>query len=285
MECVDSIGALRKAVRALRDTGKTVAFVPTMGNLHEGHLALVREAQRHADAVVVSIFVNPLQFGPNEDLDSYPRTAQQDQAALQKERVDLVFMPSVEVMYPRGDKLQTFVEVPCVSDILCGATRPGHFKGVATVVCRLFNLVAPDVAVFGKKDYQQLLVIRLMVADLGMPLKIIGVETVREADGLAMSSRNQYLSDSERKLAPRLYGAMSELREHILMAGRFDAGLVADAREQLEAEFEVDYLSVRRQLDLREPTATDRALVILAAVRLGSARLIDNVELALPESI
>lgn len=285
MRCVGNIDALHAAIRALRDAGKTIAFVPTMGNLHPGHLTLIREARRRADAVVASIFVNPLQFGANEDLDKYPRTPQQDQSALQAEGVDVLFMPSVEAMYPRGEQAQTFVEVPGIGDILCGASRPGHFRGVATVVCRLFNLVRPDVALFGKKDYQQLRVIRLMVADLAMPLEVIGVDTVREADGLAMSSRNQYLDQAERARAPVLYRTLCGLRDQLLAAGRYDASWVQDALAKLEADLEVEYLAVRRQADLAEPAVTDRELVILLAARLGATRLIDNVELTLPQVI
>jgi pantoate--beta-alanine ligase len=279
----DTISGLRQYVAALRSQGKRVAFVPTLGNLHAGHLALVQEARELADAVVVSIYVNPLQFGPSEDLAAYPRTPEQDRAALERERADLLFMPGDREMYPPGVDAMTRVEVPVLSSILCGASRPGHFRGVATVVNRLLNLVGPDVAVFGKKDYQQLLVIRRMVSDLGMPVEIIGVETVRDPDGLALSSRNGYLTIDERRVAPRLYTALRTLREQTLQAGRMDTAFVQQAIDGLAANgFRVDYLSVRRQADLAEPQAGDCHLVILAAVWLGRTRLIDNMEIELP---
>lgn len=260
--------------------------MPTLGNLHAGHLKLVQVAREHAEAVVVSIYVNPLQFGPSEDLDAYPRTPEQDRTALERGHTDLLFMPGDREMYPPGLDAMTRVEVPGLSGILCGATRPGHFRGVATVVNRLFNLVGPDAAVFGKKDYQQLLVIRRMVSDLGMPVETIGVETVREPDGLAMSSRNGYLTADERRVAPRLYTALRALREQTLQAGRIDAAHVRQSIDGLVANgFRVDYLSIRRQTDLAEAQAGDRCLVIVAAVWLGRTRLIDNVELELPVAV
>ncbi|MDH5634186.1 MAG: pantoate--beta-alanine ligase [Gammaproteobacteria bacterium] len=280
---VNTISELRQWRKTCLAEGKRVAFVPTMGNLHDGHLTLVREARKHADVVIASIFVNPLQFGANEDLDSYPRTPEQDRAALMAEGVQCLFMPSVTEMYPRGEAEQTFVEVPGLGGILCGASRPGHFRGVATVVCRLFNLVQPDVAVFGKKDYQQLMVIRLMTADLGMPIDIIGVDTVRETDGLAMSSRNNYLDAAERQQAPVLYSVLRQLAECLQSQGI--AGINA-CRESCVARlkpagFELDYLELRRQADLAPPQANDTALVILVAARLGKTRLIDNLEVDL----
>ena len=264
---------------ALAQAGGRVGFVPTMGNLHSGHLALVREARRLADTVVVSIFVNPLQFGANEDLDSYPRTLEADQAALRAEGVDLLFAPPVEVMYPVPLARQTRVEVPGISDLYCGASRPGHFAGVATVVCKLFNMVQPDLAVFGKKDYQQLRVIRQMVRDLAMPVEIVGLDTVREPDGLAMSSRNQYLDARERAIAPRLYQTLREAAAAVAAGERDYAGLAARMRERLDrAGFRTDYFEFADARSL-QPAApgTDR-LVILAAAWLGRARLIDNIE-------
>ncbi|RUO75573.1 pantoate--beta-alanine ligase [Pseudidiomarina taiwanensis] len=254
-----------------------IGFVPTMGNLHQGHLELVKVAQQHADQVVVSIFVNPMQFGQNEDLDAYPRTFAEDCTALEQLGVAAVFAPTVADMYPRGLTEQTTVQVPHISDILCGASRPGHFIGVATVVCKLFNMVQPDVAVFGQKDYQQLQVIKLMVADLSMPVDIIGVPTQRADDGLALSSRNGYLNANERATAPRLYQVLQQLAERIRAGKEVDAELAAATKTLTQAGFEVDYLSVRRQLDLAPISASDSELVILAAARLGSTRLIDNL--------
>jgi pantoate--beta-alanine ligase len=283
MIVTDSISELRRYTGEWRASGKRIAFVPTLGNLHAGHLLLVQEARKLAEAVVVSIYVNPLQFGPSEDLAAYPRTPEQDRLALEGERADLLFVPGDGAMYPHGPTAMTRVDVPGLSDILCGASRPGHFRGVATVVTRLFNLVGPDVAVFGKKDYQQWLVIRRMVADLGMPVEIVGVDTVREPDGLAMSSRNSYLSSAERRVAPELYAVLQSLREQIIAAGTTDTGIVQKAVTALtRAGFKVDYLSIRRQSDLAEPTAGERHLVILAAVWLGRTRLIDNIEAELP---
>ncbi len=275
---VATVASLRDEVRALRARRACVAFVPTMGNLHEGHLSLVAEARRRADAVVASLYVNPLQFGPNEDYATYPRTPDADRAALAGAGADLLFMPGDDVMYPRGPEIMTKVEVPVVSEILCGRFRPGHFRGVATVVNRLLNLVQPDIALFGKKDYQQLLVIRLMVADLGLPIEIAGVDTVREADGLAMSSRNRYLTAGERAAAPRLYAALTALRDRVA-SGAAAAPAEAEAIEALAAAgFRVEYVSVRRQRDLAPPERGDTALVALAAAWLGRTRLIDNIE-------
>ena len=258
-----------------------IAFVPTMGNLHEGHLTLVRHARELAERVIVSIFVNPLQFGAGEDFDRYPRTLQRDADLLIAEGVDWLFAPSVEVMYPRPQAEQTKVLVPGISDILCGASRPGHFEGVATVVCKLFNLVRPDVALFGQKDYQQLMVIRRMVEDLAMPLQVVGVPTVREADGLAMSSRNGYLTPEERAIAPVLYRTLNDTAEG-LRQGKGSEGLERAAADALnKAGLRTDYFSIRRQADLAAAQAGDAALVILAAAWLGRTRLIDNLEVCL----
>ncbi|BAN69321.1 pantoate--beta-alanine ligase [endosymbiont of unidentified scaly snail isolate Monju] len=279
MKTVERVEALREAVAGLRADGR-MAFVPTMGNLHAGHLTLVREARRHADSVVVSIFVNPLQFGPNEDLDKYPRTLEADRRALEAEGVDLLFAPPVEVMYPVSLEQQTRVEVPEISALHCGASRPGHFAGVATVVCKLFNMVQPDLAVFGKKDYQQLLVIRRMVRDLAMPVEILGVDTVRESDGLAMSSRNQYLDAAERRIAPRLYATLCAAADRVAGGGR-DWDRLADwIRGELDsAGFRTDYAVVVDAATLLPPTDRSDRLVILVAAWLGKARLIDNLEM------
>ncbi|MCG6873243.1 MAG: pantoate--beta-alanine ligase [Gammaproteobacteria bacterium] len=273
---------------ALRETltadGKSLAFVPTMGNLHPGHLRLVEVARGEAPSVLVSIFVNPLQFGDGEDFDSYPRTEETDLAMLAACGADAVFLPDRDTMYPRALADTTTVEVPGLSQILCGRSRPGHFRGVATVVARLFGLVQPQLAVFGKKDYQQLAVIRRMVADLAMPVTVLGVDTVREADGLAMSSRNGYLGPAERAQAPALYATLEALAARLRAAGSIaTAGpALAEAGAQLAtAGFEPDYLELRRRADLAEPGPGDRELVILAAARLGPARLIDNLEVTL----
>jgi pantoate--beta-alanine ligase len=281
MIVAESVAELKREVARLRADGRRVAFVPTMGNLHAGHRQLMEQARRHADAVVASIYVNPLQFGPQEDFSAYPRTPEQDRALLEATGVELLFFPEDSAIYPRGRAASTRVEVPGLSDILCGAARPGHFRGVATVVHRLFHLVTPDVALFGKKDYQQLLVIRLMTADFGLPIEIIGVDTVRDADGLAMSSRNAYLAPAERRIAPTLYATLQALAGQIQSASRNGfAAYEAQAAERLEmAGFCPDYVSVRRQQDLAIPGPEDRQLVILAAAWLGRARLIDNLEL------
>lgn len=265
-------------VRAWRKTAGRLAFVPTMGNLHEGHLALVTEARRHSEAVIVSIFVNRLQFGQGEDFDSYPRTFEADCAKLEAAQVDALFLPDERALYPRIR--QDFnVEPPHLQNELCGAFRPGHFRGVATVVTKLFNIVQPDVACFGKKDYQQLAVLRGMVADLNMPIDIVPVDTGRAADGLALSSRNGYLSAEERAEAPRLYRQLSLIRD-ALQAGSNDyAGLEAVAHADLTAHgWQVDYVEIRTADTLEIAHAGERHIVILAAARLGKTRLIDNID-------
>lgn len=282
MRALSDPAALGAAVREWRRAGERVAFVPTMGNLHGGHLELVRVARRHAARVVVSIFVNPLQFNDGNDLAAYPRTPDEDAALLRGEAVDVLFLPEAAAIYPRGMDTATRVEVPGLSAILCGEFRPGHFSGVATVVAALFNLVQPDVAVFGEKDYQQLLVIRRLVADLHFPLQVVGVPTVREEDGLACSSRNRYLSAEERRRAPALYRILCGVRDDILGGRRDYAALAANALRQLEASgFAPEYLSVRHAKDLTLAGPEDRALRVLAAARLGRARLIDNLSVAL----
>ncbi|MCQ4271790.1 pantoate--beta-alanine ligase [Pseudomonas kuykendallii] len=283
MITVHTVAELRAAVLHARRAGKRIGLVPTMGNLHAGHAALVERIAEHADFVVASIFVNPLQFGPREDLATYPRTLPADQEKLLAAGCDLLFAPSVEQMYPNGADGQTRVSVPEVSEGLCGASRPGHFEGVATVVNKLFNMVQPDVAVFGQKDFQQLAVIRKMVADLNLPIEIIGAPTVRASDGLALSSRNGYLDERQRATAPALYRSMTRLADG-LRAGNTDrAALLEQARTEQEASgLRVDYLEIREAAHLRAARPEDRKLVILAAAYLGSTRLIDNLTVELP---
>ncbi len=279
MITLDTVAGLKDQIARLRQGGKRVAFVPTMGNLHAGHLHLMQEARQHAQVVVASIYLNPLQFGQDEDFDAYPRTPAHDKVSLLAAGVDVLFKPAESVIYPRGHAAQTFIEVPGLSHDLCGAFRPKHFRGVATVVHRLFHMVAPDVAIFGKKDYQQWMIIRLMVADLGLPIEIVGVDTVREADGLAMSSRNHYLSAAERKLAPTLYETLCSLRDRVQRHGSVTKEAEEAAMELLKSHgFRPDYVSIRRQEDLAKPRPEDRRLVALAAAWLGNTRLIDNVE-------
>lgn len=282
MNTVETLPELRQAVRAWRAHRLSVAFVPTMGNLHAGHLRLVEEAKRMADRVAVSIFVNPSQFGPGEDYAAYPRTPEQDAALLREVGTDLLFLPDAETLYPAGPERMTFVEVPGLSDELCGKFRPGHFRGVATVVCKLLNQVQPDVAVFGEKDYQQLAVIRRMVADLDLPVRIQGVDTVREPNGLAMSSRNGYLSAEEKAQATLIYAGLQQAAEALRQGERDFAALERDGAARLvEQGFVPDYFAVRRQDDLGLPGPDDARLVVLVAARLGKARLIDNVQVDL----
>lgn len=278
MHIVSTIAELRRQRHEWRLAGERVAFVPTMGNLHAGHISLVSEARKRADRVVVSIFVNPLQFGVGEDLDGYPRTPEQDQARLREAGADLLFMPSEAEVYPHGREGVTFVEVPGISDLLCGASRPGHFRGVATVVTKLFNMVQPETALFGEKDYQQLTVLRRMVRDLDIPVEVVGVPTEREADGLAMSSRNGYLTAQERAVAPALYRALCGVADK-LRAGRHDyAAIEAEAQAELQSMgLRPDYLAIRCSADLQPPQGGEKALVVLAAAYLGRARLIDNL--------
>jgi len=284
MRIIHEIAPLRAQVSDWRRSGLRVGLVPTMGNLHAGHLALVREALTRADRVVTSIFVNPLQFGPGEDLDAYPSTPDQDIALLAQAGNHCLFAPSEQEVYPQGREGQTYVEVPGLSDLLCGASRPGHFRGVATVVAKLFNMVGPDLALFGEKDYQQLMVIRRMTADLNLPVEIVGHPTVREPDGLALSSRNGYLTPEERDRAPLLQAHLRRLAD-ALRAGQAIADAEWDTTRALTAAgFKPDYVSVCRCADLGRPCPSDKALVVLAAAYLGKARLIDNLELDLPGS-
>ncbi len=280
MVVIEDVSELRRCLVPWRRSNRPIALVPTMGNLHAGHLALVREARRIADCTLVSIFVNPMQFGPDEDFGSYPRTLERDRELLETEGTDLLFAPSVQAIYPHGSQGRTRVEVPGLSDILCGTSRPGHFSGVATVVCKLFNMAQPDIAVFGEKDFQQLLVIRRMVEDLCLPVEVRGLATVREPDGLAMSSRNGYLSLQERARAPALYRALCRASDHL------HKGLTADEVEAMGVEdlaaagLRPDYFSVRRASDLQPATTGDQDLVVLTAAYLGAARLIDNLRVS-----
>lgn len=276
MQDITTISALRTAVDALRRRGP-VALVPTMGNLHEGHLALVDRARELSASVVVSIFVNPMQFGAGEDLDAYPRTLDDDRAALRARGADLLFHPEPAEVYPAGTAAQTRVSVPGLSDILCGASRPGHFDGVTTVVCKLLNMVQPDVAVFGRKDYQQLLLIRTMVRDLCMPVTIEAVATARAPDGLALSSRNRYLTAEQRERAPALQATLRDLAA-ALRDGRRDFGALEEQGRGrlLAAGLQPDYLRILHE-DLSEPVAEADRFMILGAAHLGRARLIDNL--------
>jgi pantoate--beta-alanine ligase len=275
MQTINTVSDLRAAVRRWRFAGEKVAFVPTMGNLHQGHLQLVTEAKKVADRVVVSIFVNPTQFAPGEDYESYPRTEDEDRRKLQEAEADLLFLPSVAEVY--SPDVKTRVIVAGLSELYCGAFRPGHFDGVATVVCKLFNMVQPDCALFGQKDFQQLTLIQTMVRDLNIPVEIIPVETVREASGLAMSSRNGYLIGEERKIAPKLYQSLSEAKEAVL-AGRDYAEIERQAGAFLQkAGFNTDYFAICRRSDLKKAGREDWELVILTAAKLGKTRLIDNI--------
>jgi pantoate--beta-alanine ligase len=281
LQLISSREALRAALQEWRIKGLKIAFVPTMGNLHAGHLHLVEQALARADRVVVSIFVNPLQFGVGEDFDAYPRTLQADQQKLSNvlaQQESILFLPQISAMYLDGMKNSTRVEVPHLSDILCGASRAGHFVGVATIVTKLFNLVQPDVALFGEKDFQQVLIIKRMVQDLFMPLEIVSIPTVREADGLAMSSRNGYLSVEERARAPYLYQILSEARRQILDGNAHYIALEHHAAQLLAANgFIPDYIAIRNAKNLQPATAQDQNLVVLAAAKLGRTRLIDNL--------
>jgi pantoate--beta-alanine ligase len=276
MQTITNIKALRSCIKQWRQTSQSVAFVPTMGNLHAGHMQLLTTAKQKADKVVVSIFVNPTQFGPNEDFHSYPRTEQQDQTLLHEHDADLLFLPSVAEMYPQP--LETTVSVQALSKLLCGMSRPGHFDGVALIVCKLLNIVQPDLLLLGEKDFQQLTLIRRMIADLNLPVEIHGVATVREADGLAMSSRNSYLSAAERTIAPKLYAALCAVRDEILAGVGDYAGLIETQAQHLrQSGFALDYFVICRSSDLQSAEADDHNLVILLAARLGVTRLIDNI--------
>ncbi|MDF1257745.1 pantoate--beta-alanine ligase [Escherichia coli] len=283
MLIIETLPLLRQQIRRMRMEGKRVALVPTMGNLHDGHMKLVDEAKARADVVVVSIFVNPMQFDRPEDLARYPRTLQEDCEKLNKRKVDLVFAPSVKEIYPNGTETHTYVDVPGLSTMLEGASRPGHFRGVSTIVSKLFNLVQPDIACFGEKDFQQLALIRKMVADMGFDIEIVGVPIMRAKDGLALSSRNGYLTAEQRKIAPGLYKVLSSIADK-LQAGERDLDeIIAIAGQELnEKGFRADDIQIRDADTLLEVSENSKRAVILVAAWLGDARLIDNkmVELA-----
>ncbi len=282
IETIEHLDQLRRRVAQWKRDGLRVGLVPTMGNLHAGHYSLVELARQHADRVVASVFVNPTQFGPGEDFDRYPRTPGEDAAGLEAAGCDLLWLPTVEAMYPFGPDSAVQVRVPGVTGVLEGARRPGHFDGVATVVSRLFNQVQPDVAAFGRKDYQQLAVVRYMVRDLAFPIELLAGDTVRESDGLAMSSRNRYLTAAERGIAPEIHRALQAMRD-AMAAGQAREAVEAAARDRLaSAGFDVDYAVIRTP-ELAEPAPGHRgALVALAAARLGSTRLIDNLQFQIP---
>ncbi|EFL7085123.1 pantoate--beta-alanine ligase [Escherichia coli] len=283
MLIIETLPLLRQQIRRLRMEGKRVALVPTMGNLHDGHMKLVDEAKPRADVVVVSIFVNPMQFDRPEDLARYPRTLQEDCEKLNKRKVDLVFAPSVKEIYPNGTETHTYVDVPGLSTMLEGASRPGHFRGVSTIVSKLFNLVQPDIACFGEKDFQQLALIRKMVADMGFDIEIVGVPIMRAKDGLALSSRNGYLTAEQRKIAPGLYKVLSSIADKLQVGERDLDEIITIAGQELnEKGFRADDIQIRDADTLLEVSETSKRAVILVAAWLGDARLIDNkiVELA-----
>lgn len=282
MQTIAGIRELRERIAQWRRQSERIAFVPTMGNLHAGHGNLVSAAAALGDRVVVSVFVNPLQFGPNEDYQAYPRTPDEDRRLLESLNVDALFLPTVDEMYPHGQATTARVQVPGIEDILCGAFRPGHFMGVATVVVKLLNLVQPDVALFGEKDFQQLMIIRRAVRDLCMPIEIVGVPTMREHDGLAMSSRNRYLSAPERATAPAIYAELQRAKQAVESGSRdFEALEKAGVSALQRSGFRPDYFSIRDAATLDAPGAASTELVVLTAARIGRARLIDNLRIPL----
>jgi pantoate--beta-alanine ligase len=282
MKVIHEITKLRELRRTWQSSKENIAFVPTMGNLHEGHFKLVHEAKQSSTKVVVSIFVNPLQFGPDEDLEAYPKTLEADKSSLEALGVDVLFIPKSEDIYSRGLEQQTFVEVPGLSYMICGASRPGHFRGVATIVCKLFNMVQPNQAYFGEKDFQQLQVIKAMVTDLSMNLTIHGVTTQREPDGLAMSSRNGYLTKTQRKYAPVLYQEILKLSEAIVEGRRDFSTLIAQSKQRLkDVGFNPDYVELRNAHTLLQVGHEDKEIVILAAAFCGKTRLIDNIQFSI----
>ncbi|EAQ6832308.1 pantoate--beta-alanine ligase [Salmonella enterica] len=284
MLIIETLPLLRQHIRRLRQEGKRVALVPTMGNLHDGHMKLVDEAKARADVVFVSIFVNPMQFDRPDDLVRYPRTLQEDCEKLNKRKVDYVFAPAVEEIYPQGLEGQTYVDVPGLSTMLEGASRPGHFRGVSTIVSKLFNLIQPDIACFGEKDFQQLALIRKMVADMSYDIEIVGVPIIRAKDGLALSSRNSYLTAEQRKIAPGLHNVMNSIAEKLIAGNRELQEIIAIAEQELnEKGFRADDIQIRDADTLLELTETSKRAVILAAAWLGKARLIDNQSVTLAQ--
>ncbi|EHK4358194.1 pantoate--beta-alanine ligase [Salmonella enterica] len=284
MLIIETLPLLRQHIRRLRQEGKRVAPVPTMGNLHDGHMKLVDEAKARADVVFVSIFVNPMQFDRPDDLVRYPRTLQEDCEKLNKRKVDYVFAPAVEEIYPQGLEGQTYVDVPGLSTMLEGASRPGHFRGVSTIVSKLFNLIQPDIACFGEKDFQQLALIRKMVADMSYDIEIVGVPIIRAKDGLALSSRNSYLTAEQRKIAPGLHNVMNSIAEKLIAGNRELQEIIAIAEQELnEKGFRADDIQIRDADTLQELTETSKRAVILAAAWLGQARLIDNQSVTLAQ--
>ncbi|EBG1458502.1 pantoate--beta-alanine ligase [Salmonella enterica subsp. enterica] len=284
MLIIETLPLLRQHIRRLRQEGKRVALVPTMGNLHDGHMKLVDEAKARADVVFVSIFVNPMQFDRPDDLVRYPRTLQEDCEKLNKRKVDYVFVPAVEEIYPQGMEGQTYVDVPGLSTMLEGASRPGHFRGVSTIVSKLFNLIQPDIACFGEKDFQQLALIRKMVADMSYDIEIVGVPIIRAKDGLALSSRNSYLTAEQRKIAPGLHNVMNSIAEKLIAGNRELQEIIAIAEQELnEKGFRADDIQIRDADTLQELTETSKRAVILAAAWLGQARLIDNQSVTLAQ--
>ncbi|WNC72759.1 pantoate--beta-alanine ligase [Thalassotalea psychrophila] len=281
MNTVSDITELRQQISVWRRDGLKVAFVPTMGNLHAGHISLVEEAHKHADKIVASIFVNPMQFGANEDIGNYPRTMDDDKQKLIAAKTDLLFTPTPDIIYPKGLDKQTYVEVPNVSDGYCGESRPGHFRGVSTIVCKLFNLVQPDVACFGLKDYQQVQVVQTMVEDLSLPIEIIPVETMREETGLAMSSRNNYLTADEKNIAANLHKALSWLAKQLPISKDYNALTETAIKSINSSGMRTDYIHICHARTLNPATTDDKELVILAAAHCGKARLIDNIQVNL----
>lgn len=282
MITLHSIAELRQALQPHRINGQRIGLVPTMGNLHEGHLQLVDQAKASSDVVVASIFVNPLQFSAGEDLSNYPRTLQQDQEKLESRGCDYLFAPSDDEVYPHGREAQTQVEVPLISDLYCGESRPGHFQGVATVVTKLFGMVQPDVAVFGEKDFQQLMVIRRMTADLSLPVEIQGAPIARNEQGLALSSRNGYLDEAQLQTAATLNATLRQVASEITSGNKDFLALEEQAQKQLEeVGFKRDYYHICRRYDLQPATAEDKELVVIAAAYMGAARLIDNMQVDL----
>jgi pantoate--beta-alanine ligase len=278
LQDISTTAALREQLSEWRRSGDHIALVPTMGNLHDGHLSLVSVARRHAERVVVSVFVNPTQFAEGEDFEDYPRSLERDKRRLNRLHTDLLFAPDIETMYPFGIDNATSVTVPVLTDQLCGSFRPGHFDGMTSVVSRLFSLVQPDVAVFGQKDYQQMLLIRRLTQDLSLPIEIICGSTQREEDGLAQSSRNQYLSDKERAIAPNLFAILKSIGQELESGNRnYDELEVHAVAELRKLHFEPEYVSIRRAENLDTPDRDNDELVVLAAARLGKARLIDNI--------